>query len=344
MTKQTVNIGNNANDGSGDPARTAFTKINQTMSEIYSTLGDGNNLYGIGTATNQLMQVGAFGIGSGDEQFGVIPISGFNSDASNKYVLLMKNESGAKDARLIRGTVYLERGESYAVNQVVAVDVYMSRAYLDIQYTFGSVCSNVGDLNLVTVTYNGQSYYALKFYSNAFGRRFFVGTRHNPSNDIFIVAPSDISNEAVITKIGPVRTGTNTTVDGNGYLKPSSPVVRLYANSIELINEANGKGITFEKLGVGNYLVKNTTGLRDDGWYIETPRDNNGNVLVFVEYTQLDNKDISVKTYKKKFDIDTASIVADHDNPMDIPTDRWVDLRFNDYPVPEQQPTPEATS
>ena len=66
--------------------------------------------------------------------------------------------------------------------------------------------------------------------------------------------------------------------------------------------------------------------------------------MVFVEFTQLDNKDISVKTYKKTFDVDTASIVANHDKPMDIPIDRWIDLRFNDYPVTEQQPTAEATS
>lgn len=38
MAKQTVNIGTTANDGTGDPLRTAFTKLNQNFDEVY-----GNN-------------------------------------------------------------------------------------------------------------------------------------------------------------------------------------------------------------------------------------------------------------------------------------------------------------
>lgn len=39
MAKQIVNIGANANDGSGDAARSAFNKLNQNDSELYSQLG-----------------------------------------------------------------------------------------------------------------------------------------------------------------------------------------------------------------------------------------------------------------------------------------------------------------
>ncbi|MBF7694169.1 gp53-like domain-containing protein [Acinetobacter pollinis] len=39
MAKQIVNIGANANDGSGDAARSAFSKLNQNDSELYSQLG-----------------------------------------------------------------------------------------------------------------------------------------------------------------------------------------------------------------------------------------------------------------------------------------------------------------
>ncbi len=35
MTRQTINIGTNANDGTGDPLRTAFDKINDNFSELY---------------------------------------------------------------------------------------------------------------------------------------------------------------------------------------------------------------------------------------------------------------------------------------------------------------------
>jgi len=46
MAQQSINIGAAANDGSGDPLRTAFDKINDNFSELYtvSGAGPGNNL------------------------------------------------------------------------------------------------------------------------------------------------------------------------------------------------------------------------------------------------------------------------------------------------------------
>jgi len=44
MAKQIVNIGQNANDGSGDGLRTGGDKINDNFDEIYAILGDGSNL------------------------------------------------------------------------------------------------------------------------------------------------------------------------------------------------------------------------------------------------------------------------------------------------------------
>ena len=37
MTQQTINIGNSANDRTGDPLRTAFTKVNANFTELYAT-------------------------------------------------------------------------------------------------------------------------------------------------------------------------------------------------------------------------------------------------------------------------------------------------------------------
>lgn len=39
MTQQTINIGSAANDGTGDPLRTAFDKINDNFNEVYDKLG-----------------------------------------------------------------------------------------------------------------------------------------------------------------------------------------------------------------------------------------------------------------------------------------------------------------
>ncbi|KCX85151.1 putative tail fiber domain protein, partial [Acinetobacter baumannii 6112] len=83
------------------------------------------------------------------------------------------------------------------------------------------------------------------------------------------------------------RTTANTTVDSNGFIKAASPIVKLFADKIELNDEAAEQNIIFEKLGVGDYLIKNSNGFSNDGWYIETPKDANGNVLVAVVYEQL---------------------------------------------------------
>ncbi|EZQ10726.1 hypothetical protein [Acinetobacter sp. Ver3] len=130
-------------------------------------------------------------------------------------------------------------------------------------------------------------------------------------------------------------TTENTTVDANGFIKNASPIVKLFADGVELNDEAQQQDIVFEKLGIGDYLIKGSSGFAQEGWYIETPKDANGNVLFSVIYTTLENGDILVKTYKKKFDLETASIVADLENPMDITAGRWIDLRLQELPQPE---------
>jgi len=52
MAKQTINIGSTANDGTGDPLRTAFDKVNDNFTELYSDdAGDVNSVTGSGGLT-----------------------------------------------------------------------------------------------------------------------------------------------------------------------------------------------------------------------------------------------------------------------------------------------------
>lgn len=136
-----------------------------------------------------------------------------------------------------------------------------------------------------------------------------------------------------------VRHTGNTAIDSNGFIKAASPVIQLFADKIEPNDEAKAQECVFEKLGLGDYLIKGSSGLAQGGWYIETPKDANGNVLFSVIYVTLDNGDISVKTYKKKFDLETASIVADLAQPVDISDGRWIDIRLQELPPPEFAPT-----
>jgi hypothetical protein len=44
MARQNINIGSSANDGTGDPLRTAFDKINDNFVELYGADNDINTL------------------------------------------------------------------------------------------------------------------------------------------------------------------------------------------------------------------------------------------------------------------------------------------------------------
>lgn len=128
-------------------------------------------------------------------------------------------------------------------------------------------------------------------------------------------------------------TNRNTTKEAEtGYIIASSPVLKVKHDSFEKENEAEQLDIDVQHLETGVYEIKGTSGLREnDGWNLKPPKDVNGNVLCICEATQ-DGDVITLKTYKKKFDFETVSIVADYEQPTDIPEGAEVMLRFNDLP------------
>lgn len=148
----------------------------------------------------------------------------------------------------------------------------------------------------------------------------------------------------------------NTTVDANGFLKKASPIARLSSNPEKMSDEyldgftlsglaaVNGEaaGVTAERVSVGVYKVTGSLGFALEGWNIEVPQDVNGNRLCFVATEAAEDGTITVKVSKRRFDIDTAAIVAGE--PMDIPEGRWIDLRLEMPPVEEVQSEPEPES
>lgn len=172
---------------------------------------------------------------------------------------------------------------------------------------------------------------------------FYVGTTNHihafrlsntPYTDEFFLHAGDGSYAANSLKMGvKIWHGGNATKDSNGFLKGASPVIDMYDNKIDLNQDAEQQGgITFEKLGVGDYLVKGSLGFAQEGWHIETPKDTNGNVLVAVVEKQLENNDLSIKAYAKRFDEETGDIVPNLTRPRDIPTGRFISLRLHELP------------
>ncbi len=88
MAKQSINIGSSANDGTGDPLRTAFDKINDNFTELYGSTAEANDL--IEDSTPQL---------GGD-----LDVNGrrITSARSNEDIVLLPNGTGGVLASAVR--------------------------------------------------------------------------------------------------------------------------------------------------------------------------------------------------------------------------------------------------
>ena len=273
MTIQTVKTGAAVNDGTGDDARTAFTKINQNFTD-YSHAA--SRL--VGTEAGNVMEVGAFGVGAKSVYFE----NSNKKDNTGRFFTIATVDSG---------------DNSKIPSYQMGINIPWSDGSGLSQILFGLNSSNQVGFRTWDATNGWAPHGYRSFY----------------------------------------HTG-NVIKDGNGFLKGASPVIRLFANTVELNNEARQQNIEFEKLSVGDYLIKGSSGFAQDGWYIETPKDANGNVLVAVVYKQLENGDISVKTYDYMLN-KKGRIVADTETPLDIPENRWIDIRLQELPQPDITPT-----
>lgn len=117
----------------------------------------------------------------------------------------------------------------------------------------------------------------------------------------------------------------NTTVDTNGFIKRASPVIKLYGTGMVECNE-EAEGVTASREAEGVYRVMGSLGLNPEGWTVEIPQDINGNFLCFVDIKTSDDGMLTVSVFRRRFDVESAMVIAG--DPMDIPDERWIDLRL----------------
>lgn len=139
----------------------------------------------------------------------------------------------------------------------------------------------------------------------------------------------------------------NTTIDTNGNLKPSSPVVKLKGDGMAELNDESA-GVVTERIGTGVYKISGILGFNSDPIWggvdggLVIPTNGNGLPLLWVDYEIEPDGDITIRTFHrthrnapefarnvigvKNEDGSFTETVKDGD-PVDIPAGRWIDLR-----------------
>ena len=298
-----VKLGTLPDGVGGDTPRSAMVKINSNFginsSGVYAANENAASRL-VGAAAGNVMEVGAFGLGK--DAVAITNVTNF-TELMSKYSGVYKPSTSWP----IANAPHSAGGTALVLSNTGSISSALILPY-------GKTGANPNAMSVIS-----------RYFAEAPIEQI-VYTSKNP-----IIA--NTVNAATSGKLVSVlATGElqsiGFTVDGNGVFKKASPIVRLFADRIELNDEAEEQNVVFERLGVGDYLIKGSLGFSQEGWYTEMPKDANGNVLVAVVYKQLPNNDISVKTYAKKFDEETGDIVPNTEKPRDIPETRWIDLRL----------------
>ena len=139
----------------------------------------------------------------------------------------------------------------------------------------------------------------------------------------------------------------NTTVDGNGFLKTASPIVKLFADGSSELN-AESEGVVTERIGTGRYRISGCLGLNSDlAWGgveggIAGPRCRNGLERLWIDYDVEQDGSIVIRTYHRTHP--NAMLFARNEldgyaegDPIDVPTDTFLSIRVQ---MPEREEIP----
>ncbi|EMD2192016.1 phage tail protein [Salmonella enterica] len=167
---------------------------------------------------------------------------------------------------------------------------------------------------------------------------------YSPTGKIAVASGSESAGRMVVRLLWD---NSNTVVDGNGFIKQASPVVRIFSDGGYETNDES-EGVVVTRIQTGEYLIEGCTGLNADAAWggidggFEIPVDRNKLARIWIDYEVNADGSVLVRTYHRvhpsappfaqnrigNTDISGmfTETVADGE-PVDIPADSFVSVR-----------------
>ncbi|EFR3752902.1 TPA: phage tail protein [Salmonella enterica] len=167
---------------------------------------------------------------------------------------------------------------------------------------------------------------------------------YSPAGKIAVASGSESAGRMVVRLLWD---NSNTVVDGNGFIKQASPVVRIFSDGGYETNDES-EGVVVTRIQTGEYLIEGCTGLNADAAWggidggFEIPVDRNKLARIWIDYEVNADGSILVRTFHRAHpsappfaqnrigNTDNDGVftetVADGE-PVDIPADSFVSVR-----------------
>ncbi|HGG6046149.1 TPA: phage tail protein [Salmonella enterica subsp. enterica serovar Tennessee] len=171
-----------------------------------------------------------------------------------------------------------------------------------------------------------------------------ISLPYSPTGKIAVASGSESAGRMVVRLIWD---NSNTVVDGNGFIKQASPVVRVFSDGGYETNDES-EGVVVTRIQTGEYLIEGCTGLNADAAWggidggFEIPVDRNKQPRIWLDYKVNADGSILVRTFHRVHpsappfaqnrigNTDNDGVftetVADGE-PVDIPADSFVSVR-----------------
>ncbi|EEN3771909.1 phage tail protein [Salmonella enterica] len=167
---------------------------------------------------------------------------------------------------------------------------------------------------------------------------------YSPAGKIALASGSESAGRMVVRLLWD---NSSTVVDGNGFIKQASPVVRIFSDGGYETNDES-EGVVVTRIQTGEYLIEGCTGLNADAAWggidggFEIPVDRNKQPRIWLDYKVNADGSILVRTFHRVHpsaptfaqnrigNTDNDGVftetVADGE-PVDIPADSFVSVR-----------------